>query len=114
MSTGSYWRDRATPIIAEVIARVGRDDERALRKALHDAYPFGERSMHPYKIWRDEIRRAADRLDLIRYGVTWNGLADDLLLTPTSDDYWTPWHIAGCRGGPFPCPPPQLPEEVQP
>lgn len=57
MSTGSYWRDRAVPIIREVIARVGRDDERALRKALHDAYPFGERQLHPYKIWRDEIRR---------------------------------------------------------
>ena len=57
MSTGSYWRDRAAPIIREVIARVGRDDERALRKALHDACPFGERQLHPYKIWRDEIRR---------------------------------------------------------
>lgn len=22
-----------------------------------DAYPFGERRMHPYRIWRDEIRR---------------------------------------------------------
>jgi hypothetical protein len=57
VSTGSYWRDRAAPIIAEVIARVGRDDERALRKALHDAYPFGERRMHPYRIWCDEVRR---------------------------------------------------------
>lgn len=57
MSTGSYWRNRAAPIIAGVIAAVGTDDATALRKALHDAYPFGERSMHPYKIWRDEIRR---------------------------------------------------------
>ena len=57
MSTGSYWRNIAAPIIARVIAEVGRDDERALKRALHDAYPFGERSMHPYKIWRDEIRR---------------------------------------------------------
>jgi len=57
MSTGSYWRNRAAPIIAQTIARVGRDDERALRKALHDAHPFGERRMHPYKIWCDEVRR---------------------------------------------------------
>ena len=57
MSTGSYWRDRAAPIIAEVIASVGRDDERALRKALAESYPWGEKRMHPYKIWRDEIRR---------------------------------------------------------
>jgi hypothetical protein len=60
MSTGSYWRTRATPIIAEVIARVGREDERALRKALFDAYPFGERRMHPYKIWCDEVRRSLE------------------------------------------------------
>lgn len=57
MSTGSYWRNRAAPIIREVIAFVGRDDERALMKALNDAYPFGARRMYPYKIWRDEIRR---------------------------------------------------------
>lgn len=57
MSTGSYWRNIAGPIIAEVIARVGREDERVLRKALHHAYPFGERRMHPYKIWCDEVRR---------------------------------------------------------
>lgn len=57
MSTGSHWRDLAAPIIAEVIAQVGRDDERALRRALREAYPFGERRMWPYKAWRDEIRR---------------------------------------------------------
>lgn len=57
MSTGSYWRNRAALIIAEVIARVGTDDERAPRKALHDAYPFGERQLHPYRVWCDEIRR---------------------------------------------------------
>lgn len=53
----SYWRKIAAPIIARVIEQTGREDERALRKALREAYPFGERSMHPYKIWRDEIRR---------------------------------------------------------
>lgn len=57
MNTTSYWRNIAAPIITRVIANVGRDDERALKRALHDAYPFGERRMHPYKVWRDEIRR---------------------------------------------------------
>lgn len=57
MSTGSYWRNIARPVIAEVIARVGRDDEQALRRALREAYPFGERRMHPYRIWCDEVRR---------------------------------------------------------
>jgi hypothetical protein len=51
------WRDIAAPIIAATIERVGRQDEKALRRALRDAYPFGMRKLHPYKIWCDEIRR---------------------------------------------------------
>jgi hypothetical protein len=51
------WREIAAPIIAETVARVGRDDIKALRRALRDAYPFGERKYHPYKIWCDEVRR---------------------------------------------------------
>ena len=50
------WRDRARPIIADVIERVGKSDLKALRKALKAAYPFGEFAYHPYKIWCDEIR----------------------------------------------------------
>jgi hypothetical protein len=55
--TGSYWRDKARPVIAAVIARTGTDDPASLRRELLAAYPFGERCRHPYKIWRDEIRR---------------------------------------------------------
>lgn len=51
------WREHATPIIRRVIAETGTDDEKALRKALREAYPFGERQYHPYKIWCDEVRR---------------------------------------------------------
>jgi len=50
------WRDSARPIIAEVIARVGRDDMKALRRALREAYPFGPRQYYPYRIWLDEIK----------------------------------------------------------
>jgi hypothetical protein len=53
----SYWRRQAIPIIRRVIEEVGRDDERALRKALAEAYPFGPRAYHPYKIWLDEIKK---------------------------------------------------------
>ena len=28
-----------------------------VNKALREAYPFGERKHHPYKIWLDEIKR---------------------------------------------------------
>lgn len=51
------WADAAAPVVAEVIRRVGRTDMRVLRKALADAYPWGERESTPYKAWLAEIRR---------------------------------------------------------
>ena len=51
------WREHAAPIIADVIKRVGKSDIKALRKALREAYPYGERKYHPYKVWCDEIKR---------------------------------------------------------
>jgi hypothetical protein len=50
------WRAIARPVIAAVIDRVGRGDDVALKRALYDAYPFGERKMWPYKVWLDEIK----------------------------------------------------------
>jgi hypothetical protein len=50
------WRNYCSPIIAEVIERVGTEDPKALRKALLDAYPYGQRCRASYKIWRDEIQ----------------------------------------------------------
>ncbi len=50
------WRDRCRPVIAEVIERVGRDDERALRRELRKAFPFGPKSYYPYRVWLDEIK----------------------------------------------------------
>ena len=50
------WRDAARPIIARVIATVGREHPRELRQALQDAYPWGPRENWPYKIWLSEIR----------------------------------------------------------
>jgi hypothetical protein len=51
------WADKAAPIVAQVIRDVGRHDMKALRRALTKAYPWGERSRHPYKAWLREIRR---------------------------------------------------------
>ena len=51
------WRTRSAPIIARVIAEVGTDDMKALRKALREAYPFRERKYWPYKVWCDEVKR---------------------------------------------------------
>ena len=55
------WRDIAAPLIAQVIAQYGPEDSPALRKALRDAYPFGERKYFPYKVWLDEIRKQIGR-----------------------------------------------------
>lgn len=56
MSTESRWRRRAREVIQEVIKRVGRSDEKALRKAISDAYPFGARANHPYTVWLSEVK----------------------------------------------------------
>jgi hypothetical protein len=36
---------------------------KATRARLREAYPFGERKYHPYKIWLDEIRRQLGTTD---------------------------------------------------
>jgi hypothetical protein len=51
------WRDHAREVIAEVLLEHRDSDEKTIKQALFDAYPFGERAMHPYKIWLDEIQR---------------------------------------------------------
>lgn len=53
----SYWRRKAAPLIARVLAETAGQNEDAIRKALRDAYPFGERKYHPHDIWLDEIKR---------------------------------------------------------
>ena len=44
------WRDKARPLIAAVITEVGTSDMAKLRQALRDAFPWGPREYHPYKI----------------------------------------------------------------
>lgn len=51
----SYWREKSRPIIARVLKENAGADEQTIRKALKDAYPFGMREYHPYKVWLDEI-----------------------------------------------------------
>lgn len=58
-ANGSLWRARAAPIIAKVLTDFPNEPERS--KALREAYPFGPRQYHPYKIWLDEIKRQTGR-----------------------------------------------------
>ncbi len=50
------WRDKAAPVIATIVRDVGRKDPKALRKALREGYPFGDRTGWPYKAWLAEIK----------------------------------------------------------
>lgn len=52
------WREHARPIIAKLLTSAKEEawGEERLKKALYDAYPYGQRQYHPYKIWLDEIR----------------------------------------------------------
>ena len=53
----SKWRDHCAPIINRVLKETAGQDEKAIQKALRDAYPYGAFENHPYKIWRSEIHR---------------------------------------------------------
>ncbi len=59
----SHWRTTAAGIISDVLDQCGTfsvekpEDMKAVRARLREAYPFGERRYHPYKIWCDEVRR---------------------------------------------------------
>jgi hypothetical protein len=50
-------REHIAPLIANIIGSVGTKDMKALRAALRQAYPYGERKYWPYKVWCDEVRR---------------------------------------------------------
>jgi hypothetical protein len=60
MKFESHWRATAAEVISEVLDQCSwntPEDEKATRARLREAYPFGEKAHHPYKIWLDEIAR---------------------------------------------------------
>lgn len=48
------WRDDARKRVDEVVASKPAD----LARALFEAYPYGQRRFHPYKVWCEEVARA--------------------------------------------------------
>lgn len=59
----SHWRDRANRVIDGVLngrnpRTMGTAERKAVRDEISKAYPFGERRMHPYKIWLSAVRIA--------------------------------------------------------
>jgi hypothetical protein len=57
MARHKTWREISTPIVFKTLEATKGKSEKEIRKALSDAYPFGERAMYPYKVWLDEIQR---------------------------------------------------------
>lgn len=54
----SPWRTKAQAVIRQVQHQHGGCSYALFKRCLMEAYPFHERSMHPYKIWLDEQRKA--------------------------------------------------------
>lgn len=58
----SRWRTEPKKVIERAIRDMPYGTDRAaLRKLISNAYPFGDRALHPYKIWLDETRKQLDR-----------------------------------------------------
>jgi len=53
----SRWREVANQVIAEIAAENRDLPDKELRTKISEAYPFGERAMHPYKIWLDAVKK---------------------------------------------------------
>lgn len=67
MKRESAWRRAARRVINETLAQLraeGITKERnpqAVKKALNEAYPFGPRKNHPYRMWREEVQKVFAR-----------------------------------------------------
>lgn len=52
----SEWRPYANAIITKIILENNSVPEKDLRKKISEAYPWGERANHPYKIWCSAVQ----------------------------------------------------------
>ena len=53
----SKWRVISAEIIYKILkANPGKTDKE-IKAIISEAYPFGERKYHPYKIWLNEVKK---------------------------------------------------------
>lgn len=57
------WREEARPIIEKVLRDNAQKSDKEIRAALREAYPFGEKAYHPYKMWLKEIAWQTGKLN---------------------------------------------------
>lgn len=77
MKLQSHWRAEAAEVISEVLDQCDwstPENEKATRARLREAYPFGERKYHPYKIWLDEIARQMGKKWPIGHKLAWQNV----------------------------------------
>lgn len=57
MAAESPWRTRSREVIQATLAALPAEATLAeKRRALRDAYPFGPKTNHPYRMWCEEVR----------------------------------------------------------
>ena len=59
----SHWRMKSQRVIEEAMKRLPIGfTTKDFNRVMTEAYPFGMREMHPYKIWCDEVKKTRDKL----------------------------------------------------
>lgn len=64
MARISRWRAASLRVIERELIKGCRagDDDKTIMLAIRDAYPFGVRDLHPYRVWLKEQRKAGESL----------------------------------------------------
>ena len=60
--TKSPWRQQARRILNELAESNPDVTQKEMEQLIRDAYPWGPRAMHPYKIWLSERKRLLSEL----------------------------------------------------
>lgn len=83
----SQWRDHSRVVIGEAIeeAKAKGLEGQAIARHVSAAYPFGERAMHPYKIWLDEMDKQLRRIPGTRAHAKWREKSTEKIVFPSFD-----------------------------
>lgn len=61
--TNGKWRRRVQGAIAKCLAEHNPQTAAEFRKVVFDYYPFGMRKYTPYKVWLEEVKAEAERIE---------------------------------------------------